>query len=359
MTHPRSWLPAIPPLRLRVLGLLLVALVGVGCPCVNSYVNASPSLRWWLFSNFGAQRMCPEMLKRGAPLKLSPNGNTIGRFFPEQCHYDVNDQAQTIAIHFSGTGYAWTPVAGRMGFSAAVSVEYRPDFYMADDAVYVYAKFSRLIYGPDFKIGSVENKVVNWATTQTPVGYLANTFGNQVVQSQLNSGFTVVHSDEGDDFSLGILQPPARPKHPFNTSGSDHYVFANETTEVHYGQVDFLGPFEVADTDQALFLRFSVQGPQVEALVVTRSVGDTWRNGLQLGAALGPPPQPPVAGFPLPPGNEVQQKLKLPPGQYYVVVDNSAAVGQVAPAWNPLAVVGGATTNVSYSAELGAADSTF
>jgi len=35
--------------------------------------------------------MCPEMLKRGAPLKLAPNGNAIGRFFPERCTTQVND----------------------------------------------------------------------------------------------------------------------------------------------------------------------------------------------------------------------------------------------------------------------------
>ncbi|MEB2314221.1 MAG: hypothetical protein OZ921_20800 [Sorangiineae bacterium] len=327
--------------------------------CVKSYVNASPNLRWWLFSNFGAQHICPEMLKRGAGLKLAPGGNIIGRFFPDQCRYEINDPAKTLAVHFGGTGYAWTPVAGRMGFSATMSVEYRPDFYLSDEAVYVWARFNRLIYGPDFKIGSVENKVVDWAATQTPAGYLANTFGNQLVQSQLSSGFTVVRSDEGDDFSLGILQPPARPAHPFTTSGSDRYVFANETTEVRYGQVDFLGPFEVADSDQALFLRFRAAGPEVEALVVTRGAGDRWRGSLQLGAPLGPPPESPLTGFRLPPAGEVRQKLKLQPGQYYVVIDNSAAVGQVAPAWNPLAVVGGATTTVSYTAELGDADSSF
>ena len=106
---------SIPPLRLRLLGLFLVLVLGVGCPCVRSAVNASPGLRWWLFSNFGAQRMCPEMLKRGVPLKLLPTGNTVGRLFPEQCNYQVNDQAQSVTLSFSGTGSAWTPIAGRVG----------------------------------------------------------------------------------------------------------------------------------------------------------------------------------------------------------------------------------------------------
>ena len=34
---------SIPPLRLRLLGLFLVLVLGVGCPCVRSAVNASPA----------------------------------------------------------------------------------------------------------------------------------------------------------------------------------------------------------------------------------------------------------------------------------------------------------------------------
>jgi hypothetical protein len=347
----------IVPLRLRVISLLAVLMLGVGCPCLRGPINASPSLRWWLFSNFGAQRVCPEMLKRGAPLKLSPGGNSIGRFFPSSCRHEIHDDRQTMTLHFGGTGYAWTPIAGRVGFSVDVSVEYAFDFNMTEDAIYVWAKNPRTVSGPDFKIGTVENKVVDWAT-KSPVGYMANTFGNQIVSSQIASGFTVVHTDDGDDFTLGIIMPPARPKHPFNAT-EDRYVFANETTEIRYNQVDFLGPFEVADDDQAMFLRMRVNGPPVDVMVMHRGTGDLWREGLQKGAALGPPPQPPLMGFSIPAGREVKQKVRVAPGQYYVVVDNSDRVGAVNPPWNPLAVVGGSLAVVSYIAELADHDEDF
>ncbi len=345
-------------LRLQLAGLALVVLVGVGCPCLRGPVNASPALRWWLFSNFGAQRMCPEMLKRGAPLKLTPDGNTIGRFFPSRCHHIVNDQSQTVTIQFGGTGFAWTPIAGRIGFSAEASVEYRMDFYMAEDAVYIWARTLRIVSGPDFKVGAVENKVVNWAA-RGPVAYLANTFGNQIVTSHLASGFTVIHSDEGDEFTLGHLSPPQRPKRPFDTSEGDRYVFANETTEIHPEQIDFLGPFEVADDDQALFLRFRVTGPALDGLLMYRGVGDLWRDSLQLGAPLGPPQQPPLMTFQIQPGQEQRQRIPLARGQYYVVVDHSSRIGTTNPPWNPLGAVGGNTALVSYTAELGEADDSF
>jgi hypothetical protein len=342
--------------RLRVLGLLLLAAVGVGCPCLRGAVNASPGLRWWLFSNFGAQQMCPEMVKRGAPLKLSPDGNTVGRFFPDRCKHDVNDSTQTVTIHFGGSGYAWTPLAGRIGFSVDASVEFAMDFWMGEDAIYIWARTRRIVYGPDFKIGSVENKVVDWAA-RSPAGYLASMFGSQIVQGQLSNGFTVVHTDEGDQFQLGILQPPARPKRPIQTSQGDRYVFVNEATDVRYDQVDFLGPFEVADTDQSLFLRMMVNGPPVDVFVIHRGNGDLWRDGLQKGMKLGPPPQPPITGFVLQPGQEMKQRFKLAPGQYFVVVDNSSRMGAVSPPWNPLAALGTANmAQVAYSAELGEDD---
>ena len=335
--------------------LLLVAVLGAGCPCLRGVVNASPGLRWWLFSNFGASRMCPEMLKRGAALRLSPDGNAIGRFFPSQCQHFVDDAQRTITVRFSGTGYAWTPIAARVGFSCEAAVEYRADFQMTEDAVYVWAKTNRIVDGPRFAIGSVEHKVVDWAT-KTPVGYLANTFGSQIVSSQLSSGFTVVRTDQGDDFSLGILMPPQRPKHPFRVEDDERFIFANETTEIRNGQVDFLGPFEVADTDQALFFRFSLQGLAVDGLLVPRPAGDSWREGLQRGAPLGPPPSPPLNSIVVRPGMEQRERFRVPPGQYYLVIDNSVRVGTVGPPWNPLSVIGGNAAVLSYSAELGDVD---
>lgn len=337
------------------LATLFAAGLAAGCGLFRGAVNGSPGIRWWLFSTFGAQKMCPEMLKRGAPLRLTPNGNTIGRFFPNACQYTMNDSQQTMTIRFGGTGFAWTPVAGRVGFAMNAAVEYRPDFQLTEDAVYVWAKTNRIVDGPTFSVGSVENPVVDWAT-KTPAGYLANAFGGQIVGSNLASGFTVVRTNQGDDFSLGILMPPERPKHPFNMESDERLMLANETTEVRANQVDFVGPLEVGDDDQALYLRFSLQGPAVDVALFQRASIDSWREDLQRGARLGPPPVPPLASLVVQPGPEQHQKFGVPKGQYFMVVDNSAAFGTVAPPWNPLAILGGGVAVLSYSVELGDKD---
>jgi hypothetical protein len=327
----------------------------IGCSIFRGAVNASPDLRWWLFSNFGAQKMCPEMLKRGAPLQLVPGGDTLGRFFPTACRVDTNGDTHSITLHFSGTGYAWTPIAGRMGFSVEAGVEYRPDFRLEDDAVYVWARYNRVTYGPIFQIGSVENPLADWAA-RSPAGYLAGTFGGQIVQGQLASGFTVIRTDQGDDFSLGILEPPKRPVHPFGLGDSDRVSLASEVTDIRPNQVDFLGPFEVAESGQALFLRFKLNGPAIDAFVMSRMQGDPFREALQRGTPLGPPPSPPVTSFVIQPNADQSQHVRLPPGQYYVLVDNSNRLGAVAPPWSPIAVLGGGSAVLSYSVELGEAD---
>lgn len=327
---------------------LAVALF-TGCGIFRGAVNDSPAIRWWLFSNFGAQRVCSEMLKRGAALTLVPEGESVGRFFPASCLQAVDDQKQTLTVQFAGTGYAWTPVAGRIGFQCDVTVEYRPDFFLDEDAIYVWASTNRLVAGPIFSVLSIENPVVDWAA-QGPAAYLTQTFGQQIITSKLSQGFTVVRSDTGDDFSLGILLPPARPPRPFSASG-ERLVVANETTKIHAGQLDFLGPIEVTDADQQLRLHYRLAGPRAEAFLFQRQIATQWREQLQRGGPVMQPPGQWITGLILEPG-ESQAKFKLAPGQYMLVVDHSAAFGSVNPPWNPLAPMGSGAVSLSYILEL-------
>ena len=82
-------------------------------------MNSSESLRWFLFSNFGASRVCPELTKRGVPIRIDAvGGASIGRFFPQECHAVVNQGTRTMALTFNGSGYASLPAARRVCFGA-------------------------------------------------------------------------------------------------------------------------------------------------------------------------------------------------------------------------------------------------
>jgi hypothetical protein len=355
---------AFPSRRPAAAVLTLVAIVLAttfcGCPCISGPVNASPGLRWWLFANFGASKVCPEMLKQGVPLRLQDRSPTIGRFFPLQCSYTLDDQRQTLTVNVAGTGYGYMIPAKRIGFSLTASVEYRPDFQIAGDDVYVWGKMNRLVQGPNFQLGAVENPVVDVLGNVPPFGSIANFLGNQVVTEEMTRGFTVIHADDGsNDFTLGTLFPPQRPHHPFQVVDADRFTFANERVELHSNQRDYLGPFEITDGGKALYLTLSLQGPAIDVMVVGKATGDVWREAYQTGKPLGPPPGPIVAGGVLQPGPTDNRRYPLPAGVYYVVLDNTPAAGLVAPPLlgaflnplNPLADSPAAM--VSYVAQLG------
>lgn len=332
--------------------VLSLAFAGAGCPCVKSAVNASPELRWWLFSNFGAAKICPEMLKRGLPLKLSALGAaSVGRFFPNQCNVQVDDTRKAIVMSVSGTGYATLPVTRRVGFYVGMSVEYLPDFRLEDDATYVWGKFSRFVAQPDMRIVGVENPVVSLAT-RTPAGDVATVIGNGLVASEIGRGFTVVHRDDGDDFAVGHLEAPQAPKRQFKR-GDDHVVLASDLTEVHGQSRDYLGPFEIPENNAALFFHAKVEGTPLVYAVLDRSVGEAWRRAYEGAQPMAPPPGPPLTQGVLGLG-EANLRFPLQPGTYYVVVENQAAA-PFAPLGVPLPPI---ATNeqvgyVSYSMEVG------
>jgi hypothetical protein len=326
-----------------------LAFAGVGCPGVRSAVNASPGLRWWLFSNFGASKICPEMLKRGVPLKLPQLGNaSVGRFFPNQCFVQVDDVHKAIVMSASGTGYVGLPITRRVGFYVGMTVEYLPDFRLESDSTYVWGRFSRFIAAPDLRIVGVENPVVNLAT-RTPAGDVATVIANGLVASEIGRGFTVVRQDDGDDFTLGHLEPPQKPPRQFK-SGEDHVVLASDLTQVQGQSRDYLGPIEIASRNTALFLRAKVDGAPLAYAIVERSVGETWRRAYEGALPMAGPPGSLMGRGTLGIG-ETSLRFPLEPGTYYVVVENQAAA-PFAPLGVPLPVPE-QPAYLSYSLEVG------
>lgn len=301
--------------------VLSLAIAGVGCPCVRSVVNNSPDIRWFLFSNFGASKICPEMQKRGVPLKMPQFGNaSIGRFFPQQCSVQIQEQRSMIVTMY-GTGYANMPMVRRVGFSVSMSVEYQPDFRMEENGLWVWGRFVRFAQQPDMRIIGVENPIVNMAT-KTPAGDVASIIGNGIVASEIGRGFTVVRSDDGDDFAIGHLDPPEKPKRQFQP-GKDHVLLANDLSEVKPASRDYIGPLEVASSGAALFIRARVNSAQLQFTVVDRAVGENWRRTYETAIQNGPPPGPVVLHGQMNIG-DTNFALPVPPGQYYLVVENRA-----------------------------------
>lgn len=324
--------------------VLVLAVAGVGCPC-SGVVNSSPELRWWLFSNFGASKICPEMMKRGVPLKLPQSGNaSVGRFFPTNCQIQVDDSRKALVMNVAGEGYVLMAVTRRVGFSVSMGVEYLPDFRMDDDATYVWGQFSRFTVQPNLQILGVENPVINLAT-QTPFGSVAGILGNSLVASEIGKGFTVVRQEDGDDFTLGHLEPPAKPARSFKP-GKDHFLLASDVTAVSSSGRDYLGPFTIEENNISIFFRANVQGAPLNYYVVDRTVGEAWRKSYQSAQPLSAPPGNTFARGVLPPG-ELRTTFPVLSGVYYIVLENTAPA--------PLLGVVGTDTvgTATYSVEIG------
>jgi hypothetical protein len=338
----------VPASFLAVL-VLALAVAGVGCPCVNSAVNGSDGLRWWLFSNFGASKICPEMLKRGVPIKLASIGpNTMGRFFPQQCQVNVNDGDRSMSVAVAGIGYAFLPLTRRVGFSAQVRVEYRPDFHLEDDATYVWGRFSRFLDGPTLKIIGVENSLAS-AAAATPLGDVATNIGQGMAGSEIARGFTVVRTDDGDDFAMGILSPPARPPRPFSP-GKDHVLLAADTIELHASEREYLGPFFIDGSDQALFTKLRVAAAPVSTFLIDKGTGDLWMQPYLGAQPLAAPPGPTITSGVANVGDSAQVGI-VAPGAYYLVVENRAVPVQI-PFGVPIPMPEVVST-VTYSVETG------
>lgn len=312
--------------------------MGVGCPCTDNLINESPWLRWQIFASYGANKVCEQMTKRGALMQIDvpvPGFTKAwGRFYPQTCQSTLNNDTRTLKIWMTGTGYAWTPATQKMSFECGVEVEYKPDFRKNGDTIYVWFDVAQQPPVPKFKIVYVEQRATNAALQLYPVEWFATQFAQSFVQTQLTRGFTVIRDDDGDDFSLGKLAVGQRPVHPFHAKGKDRYTFANETSEIRGQQQDFLGPFEIDGNDRALYVNMQVKGAPVDVFVVGRDGGHTWRMAYQTStpAPAAPPGTPILQQAATPASGLFAGWVPLNKGLYYIVIDNSSAVGTMRPA---------------------------
>lgn len=283
---------------------------------------------------------CKQLTARNAPLKLSADSPVIGRFYPTQCTANDGD---LLNVSFSGYGYAWTNVTKKITFNGAGAAGYRYDFQVTEgDACDIYSYFRPArIDNANFQMHKMESQVASLLGGFA--GSFGNDFGKQTVSAKLREGFTVIAKDGSEanvDFSLGIVPLGKKPFHPYQVERGDGKVtYENDRTEVHQNQRDFVGPILVEDTGRALYLTIGVDGvPAIDMIVLRKMEGEqslqAYYEYPQAGPLIGQPFSSEVV--PNNGGNPLKRAIVVAPGTYYVVFDNSATAGQVAPVINQL-----------------------
>jgi hypothetical protein len=290
------------------------------------------SLRFAMLK-FGLDEFCREMLSRSTPLKLADDAPPVGRFFPRRCESKVVDEetTKTFLVQFGGSGYAWTNLTLRIGFDAAGVVEYAPDFLLDGSTMYVYFR-TKQIASTNFQTVMVESPGANLAMAMAPGG-LADKVGRQLVSEQLARGFTVLRDSEGQvDFGLGVIEKGKRPFHPYDVRGTDKLVLSNERLEIHSGQREFLGPYVVESDSRALYLTVGVDGvPAIDLFLVPRDAAEPWLTGYIQKPQAAAPAYPPLVEDVVPASSQWHRSVPVSKGGYFVVLDNTATAGRVAP----------------------------
>jgi hypothetical protein len=333
----------MPPKHGSIVALVLLALpacsqesIGTSALTVLSkgVVNdpRNKSLRFDILE-YGLDRFCQEMTRQGAPLKLEDDSPVLGRFFAVGCNSKVVDDEvrKSFVVQFDGKGYAWTNVSQRMGFTSAGLIEYAPDFQLHDEAMYVYFR-PKNIDAIDFATVLVESRIATAGATMLGVDFDA--MGRNIVRGQLQRGFTVTRYDESGetDFGLGYVPVGQRPFRPFKVKSTGRVTLANDRTEVHTGQHDFVGAFVVEDDDQALYLTMTLDGaPGIDVLVVQKGAGDLTIDRYLRNPGPGALTSPPLLDETLVSGVEYRRYLDVKPGSYYLVLDHSTTMGRTAP----------------------------
>jgi hypothetical protein len=349
---------------LRALGLALcLSLAGTVCgACGQGALGVMPgvvndpgnlSLRRGILA-FATGQICTEMRKRSIPLRLRDEDPVTGRFYPGTCVAQelVNGN---LVVQFGGSGVVWTSLTKRMSFDASAAVEYEHDFLMDGDTMYVYFR-QRSTTAASFTTRLIEQPAaISLGGVSLAQGSAyADALGSQLVKTQIARGFTVIRDDDGAvQFGLGIIPKGQRPDAPYERRDNGKLLLANERTEVHQNQRDYVGPLEITDSDQALTLTVAVDGaPGVDVLLVSRGAGEQWLQAYLTQPAPAPLAAAPLLDEPVYSGAPWRRTVPLPEGQYYVVVDNTNTAGRTQPTTYAL---DDRAALVSYAVEVGEA----
>ena len=298
----------------------------------------------------GLGEFCHEMLTHEAPIALVPGMPTVGRFFPRDCTQSTLPNGD-LFVQFAGFGYAFTPISKKLTFTMSGAVEYDQDFRVGESCdIFAYFR-TKAVKSSNFQTHVVEQPVASFLNSLTT---FSSDVGKQLVSGKLGEGFTVIQDNHQHfDFSLGLLPLGQKPQHPFDVHGDGRIRYEGSRAEIHQDQRDFIGPIEVNDDGRALYLSAALDGiPAIDVLVMRKEDAEVSLGLYYNYPQSGPLDAAVLYGDVVTAGRPFEKAYKVPRGAYYVVLDNTASAGRVAPP-PVVTILDDHTAALSYSIAIG------
>ena len=128
----------------------------------------------------------------------------------------------------------------------------------------------------------------------------------------------------------GHLAAPGAPAHPYDSSRRRSRDVCQRDRRVHTVR-STSRTVRDRPTGRMLFVKIAARRVPRRGGGATRRAGDPWRPDTKTTQVSHAPSGPPIVAGVVPPDVDTDRSVALPPGQYYVVIDNSPYVGQAAP----------------------------
>lgn len=279
----------------------------------------------------GLNEFCKQALTRSAPIALSDGAPASGRFFPTSCQQRELDNGD-LAVQIGGRGYAFMSLTKKITFEMSGAVQYNQDFLVAQDRCDIYGYFRpRTVTSSDFKVLFVEQPAAQLVNQMSNMG---QQIGQQLVGDKLSQGFTVIMLEEGGyDFGFGVVELGKKPFHPLNVQREGRQLIEHTRVEIHSQQRDFVGPIKVEASNSSIYITAQADGGiPVDVILMRKGEGDASLRSYIEQAAIGPLTGTPIWSDVLQSGQAgFARRIPVPPGMYYVVLDNSSLAGTAAP----------------------------
>jgi hypothetical protein len=165
------------------------------------------------------------------------------------------------------------------------------------------------------------------------VGLSEAEVGQSIINAQLGRGFTAIRydADGHTDFALGLVENGKTPFLPYQVLSSPQTTAANGRTELFFNQQDFVGKIRV-EKGETVSVTLRVEGtPGIDFALLSDKAAEPHLQRYLNTPGLVKGKMVPTFLAQATDAAPTRATVKVPPGDYFLVLDHSGAWGGTSP----------------------------